>query len=348
MKKVFASKAADIMQRGGDGAVSKGEGVLESGGREVLWGEVYDRLSQALEREGGVGELLAVLRQMGEVASLEFLRDLGRAEWKVSPLDRARVLGRLLCVCSQDRGEVWVEPILEGLVLLGGEAVLPLLELFELEDSLIWDYVSSVILEMGEVVLPKLVASLESPNAHVRAGGCYLLAEMGRGAKEALFALSQRVCDRDRRVRQGAVYAISEIGGSLRGGESSEELDRFVVACLSQGLQDRDWLVRYYGVRGFGRLGSRAREGLGALILAFEDEEAGVRQGVIEALEWVVEERKDFVAVRGILCRALEDRDSLVRQAAGRVFERLDGSFKGGVDEVAGRGGGVEGIRDNL
>ena len=59
--------------------------------------------------------------------------------------------------------------------------------------------------------VPKLTEMLEDPDATVRMGAAYALADIGPDADSAVSALQQALKDKDRGVSEAAAYALKQI-----------------------------------------------------------------------------------------------------------------------------------------
>jgi HEAT repeat protein/lysophospholipase L1-like esterase len=122
--------------------------------------------------------------------------------------------------------------------------------------------------------VPALIAALEKEEEFHRGGPALALAKMGAVAKEAVPALVDGLKSPDHQRRRNSAKALGRIGPDARG----------AVPYLVSALQDDDQRVRAQVARALGRIGNAAEEAIPALTVATQDPEPSVRREAEDAL----------------------------------------------------------------
>jgi hypothetical protein len=155
---------------------------------------------------------------------------------------------------------------------------------------------------IGEPAIAALVEALKDKNLDVRMGAAMTLCMMGPKAKDAVGALIDALKGDDKSLRSYASYSLMRIDEPpfpiimellkdeeplIRRAivENLGDIGSEAVTLLIQALKDKDSLVRNYACWGLGNIGPKAKDAIGPLTLATQDNDKNVRHQAIEALK---------------------------------------------------------------
>ena len=174
-------------------------------------------------------------------------------------------------------------------------------------DSLKWDVreyrmtAATSLVKIGPPAWPGMIARLNDPDKHIRAGVALVFSRMGDAAIQPL---SQALKAPSPQTRQAAAWALGEMQ------------EKRAVEPLIAALKDGDLAVRGAAAWALGRLGDARAVGPVAALL--KDPQTRVRHGAAEALGRIG--HKDAV---GPLIEALADAEPLLRIAVANALGGL-------------------------
>ncbi|MCZ6676829.1 MAG: HEAT repeat domain-containing protein [Candidatus Poribacteria bacterium] len=142
-----------------------------------------------------------------------------------------------------------------------------------------------------------LIEALRNEVEEVRGNAVMLLVQMGQ---LAVPALTQALSDEDVKVRQHAIWALSEIG----------EDSKAAVPALIKALRDEEVEVRASAAAAFGQIGKPSKGAVTALIAVLKDaeEDLWVRQNTAYALGAIGEPDAVPELIEILKCKAEDDR----------------------------------------
>lgn len=173
--------------------------------------------------------------------------------------------------------------VLKSLQGLGKNALPVFVEALSDGDSEVREVAAECLGELGELgelrsrgdklqpVVSELILSLRDKDSDVRRTAARSLAQMGSAAVPALRSALKH---RDRRMRQGATFALRKM-------DPSGEL---AVDALLEALRESRWYIRRSALTALGRLGSQAKAACPRLLELLKDRDARTRFAAAEAL----------------------------------------------------------------
>jgi HEAT repeat protein len=204
--------------------------------------------------------------------------------------------------------------------------------------------VGAALGEMGEAVVPALVAALKEPSPERRRVAAYALGSMGAQAEPAVKALGTALGDEQWPVRSLAARALGNVGKGaktalrrLRHGTEDPEVQVRIraalavwqvggetkyVPLLARSLKDEAPLARELACHALATIGGDAREAVPVLTTALEDKEPIVRQAAAEALGNIGPAARDSAATLRAL---LKDGDKALRLRSAFALWRVTG-----------------------
>lgn len=160
--------------------------------------------------------------------------------------------------------------------------------------------------------VPALVEALEDPDPETRNEVLFALASIGPGAEGAVPAVAKALGDADMNVRYAACYALGSIGPAATSAKAALQrnlgspddflsmssawaLARIDPGCtetapksvplLVKALEQPDAMTRLHAAESLGLLGPLAKDAVGALKKALQDDNADVRDAATGALK---------------------------------------------------------------
>lgn len=228
------------------------------------------------------------------------------------------------------------------------EAAPALLRLTGSADFIVLEpFVATALGDLGDAVLPELLAALKEPSVDRRRVAAAALGGMGPKAEGAVKGLTAALRDSEWTVRSLAAQALGNIGKGAKASlprlhEATQDKEPLVriqaalavwriggetkhVALLSRWLSDESIPVRQAACRALGAMGPDAKEAAGALNRRLADNEAILRQWAAEALGNIGPAAKDSAASLRTL---LKDTEKPVRLSAAFALWQVTGEAK--------------------
>ena len=201
------------------------------------------------------------------------------------------------------------DPASYELLKRGKTAVPYLLQTFANNDDHLRYFHSSkeIIVEMGDVAVPYLIAALADPKPEVRARVAFTLGLMGNKATPAVSRLIELLSGQERDVCHYATFALGRIGPPAAA--AAPYLIRQATADNANLRKDAVWAL--------GGIGPEAVLALPCLIKALEDSDDSVRVSAAWALgQWGKAAQS---AIPMLLLRLLDEHDSVKTQATSAL-----------------------------
>lgn len=154
--------------------------------------------------------------------------------------------------------------------------------------------------------LPTLIRAMRDKVAAVRRAAAKTLGNMGEGA---LPALKKALVHRDRRMRQGAIYALKKYDAS----------GKVVLDALSDTLSDTRWYIRRSSLTALGRLKQKALSCSPQIVPFLKDRDARIRFAAADALSFI--EPAQAKPALPLFMEALGN--AAIRQTAAEALERM-------------------------
>ncbi|MDF1665340.1 MAG: HEAT repeat domain-containing protein [Planctomycetota bacterium] len=154
--------------------------------------------------------------------------------------------------------------------------------------------------------LPTLIRAMRDKVAAVRRAAAKTLGNMG---DRALPALKQALVHRDRRMRQGAIYALKKYDAS----------GQVVLDALEDTLSDTRWYIRRSSLSALGRLKQKALSSSPKIVPFLDDRDARIRFAAADALSFI--EPAQAKPALPLFMEALGN--AAIRQTAAEALERM-------------------------
>lgn len=237
------------------------------------------------------------------------LAELCRSIFKRFGGDALPALQNLYLEASRVNDEQRLTRIIRALAELGSPALEPLLNALVDKNE---EARRAAALALGDFegdssqALPTLIRAMRDKVAAVRRAAAKTLGKLG---EQSLPALREALRHRDRRMRQGAVYALKKYDAS----------SKVVLDALEDTLTDPRWYIRRSTLSAFGRLKQKALPSAKKLVPFLDDRDARIRFAAAEALSWIEPSRAK--PALPLFMEALGN--AAIRQSAAEALERM-------------------------
>jgi HEAT repeat protein len=179
-------------------------------------------------------------------------------------------------------------------------------------------FVGAALADMGEAVVPELIAALKEGSLERRRVAAYALGSMGVQAQGAVKGLTAVLADKAWILRSLAARALGNVG---KGAKTA-------LARLREATDDKIALVRIPAALAVWQVSGETAY-VPVLTRSLGDEAIPVRQAACSALATIGADAKDAA---GALTRSLADKEPLVRQGAAEAL----GSIGPAANQAAG------------